>query len=135
MLAAREHSRAELRRKLLGRGGEPDDVEHLLDRLERDRLLDERRFAEQYVEGRRRRGFGPVRVRAELRERGVAGALIAELLEEDAEAWGQALRAAHSRKFGDGPPQDVHDLARRVRFLEYRGFAADQVRRLLRFED
>jgi regulatory protein len=135
MLAAREHGRAELRRKLLGKGGEARDVDALLDRLEGERLLDERRFVEQYVEGRRRRGFGPVRVRAELRERGVAGALIAELLEEDAEAWAEALRAAHSRKFGDGPPQDLRDLARRVRFLEYRGFAADRVRRLLRFED
>ncbi|MGD2081826.1 MAG: regulatory protein RecX, partial [Chromatiales bacterium] len=121
MLAAREHARAELRRKLLAKGGEAADVDVLLDRLEHDRLLDDRRFVEEYVDGRRRRGFGPVRVRAELRERGVAEALIAELLDEDGEGWAEALRAAHGRKFGNAPPADMRDLARRARFLEYRG--------------
>jgi len=135
LLAVREHSRAELRGKLLGRGADRDEVERLLGRLERERLLSDERFAGEYVEARRQRGFGPLRIRAELRERGVAEELIAGLLDEGDDAWAQAMHEAHDRRFGEGPPADLRDLARRGRFLAYRGFSGERVRRFLRFED
>jgi regulatory protein len=76
-----------------------------------------------------------LRIRAELRERGIAEGLTARLLDESDEAWTQALREAHDRKFGPGRPPDLRELARRVRFLEYRGFSGERVRRFLRFDD
>jgi regulatory protein len=132
LLSAREHSREELRRKLLARDGE--QLDGLLDRLERRGYLSDERFAREYIDGRRRRGFGPVRIRAELRERGVSEAVIAGLLDESDAEWEAALRDAYQRKFGVDSSKDLRALARRTRFLEYRGFSPEQVRRFLRLD-
>jgi regulatory protein len=107
----------------------------MLDRLEGQGYLSDERFALEYVEGRRRRGFGPVRIRSELRERGVSEALLAGLLDEADDRWEAALGEAHRRKFGPEGPKDLRELARRARFLEYRGFSPERIHRFLRLDD
>ena len=107
----------------------------MLDALSRQRLLSDERFAEQYLNYRRQRGYGPLRIRAELRERGVDEALIETYLDEGDEDWMACLRQAHDKKYGDTLPQDFKEQARRSRFLIYRGFSGEQVRRLLRQDD
>ena len=71
LLADREHSRLELRRKLLARDYDPLVVEEALRSLERQGLLSDERFTEQYINVLKRKGFGPLRMRALLRERGI----------------------------------------------------------------
>jgi len=134
-LTAREHSREELRRKLVARGADREVLEPLLDRLEGQGYLSDERFVRGYVEGRRRRGFGPVRIRAELRERGVSEALLVGLLDEADDRWEAVLSEAHRRKFGPEGPKDLRELARRARFLEYRGFSPERIHRFLRPDD
>jgi regulatory protein len=131
LLAGREHARSELRRKLLARGQEADVVDAVLDDLTRRGLQSDARFAEQYVAARAARGYGPVKIRAELRERGLDDALIEEHLDERDAVWRQRLEAAARKRFGAGAPADYADRARRARFLEYRGFGADLIRRTL----
>ncbi len=131
LLAGREHSRSELRSKLCARAFDPDSVDAVLDGLVASGLLSDARFAEQFVMSRRRRGLGPIRIRAELLQRGVDLPLIARWLDEDAEGWLDQLREVYHEKFGSTYSQDPQEIARRARFLQYRGFHREQVRRFL----
>jgi len=135
LLASREHSRFELRNKLLRRGYSTDEVEQALDSLVADGLQSDERYAEQYVELRRAKGYGPLRVRAELRERGVADGLIDLIVDEHDPVWYETLRRVHDKKYGAVAPASMKERAARSRFLGYRGFSGGQVRRLLGEED
>ncbi len=103
----------------------------MLDDLARRGLQSDARFTEQYVASRAARGYGPVRIRAELRERGLADSTIHEHLDERDPIWRERLDAAARKRFGARPPADYADRARRARFLEYRGFGAELIRRAL----
>lgn len=135
MLASREHSASELRIKLLKRGFEAESVERVLAGLADRNLLSEARFVEDYVDARMRKGFGPLRIHAELRERGVDDRLIGSQLDRDEEIWMALLNEVYNKKFGEHPASGRAELARRARFLEYRGFTAEQVSRFLREDD
>ena len=128
LLASREHSRAELRRKLCAKSYNGEIVDQVLDDLIRQHLLSDERFTEQYLSSRQRRGFGPVRIKGELRERGVKAELISSYLNVQDESWIETLRLTHDKKFGVESPSDIKEKARRVRFLEYRGFTGEQIK-------
>jgi regulatory protein len=135
LLAAREHSACELGRKLAARGYDATLVAPLLDDLARAGLLSDERFAQLYAEQRLAKGYGPLRLRAELRAKGVAAALIDACLRRDEADWMAALRRAHDKKYGPELPAQRLEAGRRARFLEYRGFTAAQVARLLNLDD
>ncbi len=135
LLATREHSRRELGRKLRARGFASDAVDAVLARLTASGALDESRLAEIYVAERMRKGFGPLRIRAELSEKGLPNALIDPHLDGQAGEWPKLLAAAHDRRFGSSVPSDRADYTRRGRFLEQRGFPAEMIRRYLRWND
>ncbi|WP_420870453.1 regulatory protein RecX [Marichromatium gracile] len=135
LLAMREHSRLELSRKLVSRGFEVAALAPVLDRLEAEGALDESRLVERYVAERVEKGFGPLRIQAELNDKGVADTLIEPQLRHLREAWPEHLAALHARRFGDAPPADRASYAKRARFLTRRGFPTDMVRRLLRWND
>ncbi len=131
LLARREHSRLELRRKLLARS-HPDTVaDEVLNSLERERLLDEGRFVEQFVNSRVSRGQGPARIRAQLMQRGIGGALIDAGLREGEHDWIALAAAARGKRFGPVPPGDFKERARQARFLRARGFEYGQIQAAL----
>ena len=131
LLTVREQSRHELRRKLKSRRADPDLVDSVLDDLERRGLLSDERFTEAYVGQRSRKGYGPLRIRAELSERGIGHEIAAHWLDEGPYDWGEVLTQAAVRKFGETPVVDMRALAKRGRFLEQRGFPLSLVRRYL----
>ncbi len=131
LLAGREHSRHELRGKLLSRGADAEDAERILDQLEAQGYLSDERFLEQYVEVRIRKGFGPLRIRAELQERGLDDALISEQLRESDSLWFEQMCDVARRKFGDLASDDRKQQTKIARFLEYRGFPPSLIRSLL----
>lgn len=131
LLAQREHSHRELSRKLHARKLDPALIEPLLERLEAEGALDEARLTGHYVAERAEKGFGPLRIRAELREKGVSDALIESELDQWRERWPDQLARVHDRRFGPARAQDRAEMARRGRFLEQRGFPTDLIRRLL----
>jgi regulatory protein len=135
LLATREHSRRELARKLGARGFDPALVDGVMDRLIRAGALDESRLAEHYVAERSGKGFGPLRIRAELWEKGLAEDLFDPYLDALEADWPDYLAAAYERRFGPGQPVDRADYARRARFLEQRGFPPEMIRRYLRWND
>jgi regulatory protein len=139
LLANREHSRLELMRKLVVRGFDSADIDPVLDRLTADGSLDESRLAERYVAERADKGFGPLRIRRELKDKGLSDSAIEPHLAPMAGDWPARLAAVHDRRFGPALPSDAPDdrgeLARRVRFLEQRGFPSETIRRFLRWND
>jgi regulatory protein len=132
-LARREHSRAELARKLAPHAGSAAELERLLDDLQARRLLSDRRFAEVLVRSRGDR-FGAVRVRQELAARGVGAALAREAVGPLAHSEFERAKAVWQRKFG-AAAADLHERARQMRFLARRGFAADVIRRVVGLRD
>ncbi len=131
MLANREHSREELRRKLASKAQEGDDVEAVLDRMQESGFQSDERFAESFVRSRGGR-FGAGRLRRELQDRGVDAGLVLEVL--DSTLSGDELeraRAIWARKFGQ-IPRDRKEWARQARFMQARGFAPDVIRKLLK---
>jgi len=135
LLGNREHSRAELTRKLEARGYERPDIAQVLDALAEERLLSDERMAHAYVAERLRKGFGPLAVRQELRRRGIADTLIEPHLNRSSGEWLQHMAEVAEKKFGSGRARDRKELARRARFLEYRGFPAELIARFLRGDD
>ena len=131
LLAAREHSRAELQRKLHAKGFDAAGIESVLDDLQARRLLSDERFTEQYIAMRVRKGFGPLRIRAELGERGVSAKLVARQLDEADVDWRSQARRLRDARFGDQMPADRKAVARQARFLSQRGFPDSLVRDLL----
>ena len=135
LLARREHSRQELRDKLLTRGFEDDEITPALQTLSREGLLSDERFTESFIHSRAERGSGPVKIRAELRQRGVADDLITAWLDERDHVWLERAEAVRRKKFGSALPVEYKEKARQMRFLQYRGFTPEQTRRVLRDDD
>jgi regulatory protein len=131
LLAGRDFGRAELARRLERRGYPSGVVSGVVDGLVAERLLSESRFVEQFVRQHAGRGHGPARIRAELRERGVADAEIDAGLDAAAEDWVARAREVRRRRFGVSPPGDYAERARQARFLQYRGFSNEQIRAAL----
>ena len=129
-LARREHSRAELRRKLVAHAESAGQLDGLLDDLEGKKLLSDRRFTEVMARSRGAR-FGAARVKQELRARGVADALVREAVGDLSQTELQRARQVWRRKF-DAPPADAAERARQMRFLAQRGFSAEVIRRVVR---
>ena len=130
LLARREHARLELRRKLMQRDFPADEVDAALDRLEADGLLSDERFAEVFVRQRAGRGYGPLRIRQELRERGVDDGVIAAALAPWAEQWLAVAARQHEKHFGR-QPEDAKERARQQRHLQSRGFGFDIIKEVI----
>ncbi|MGG5282988.1 recombination regulator RecX [Pseudomonas viridiflava] len=131
LLARREHGRVELTRKLRQRGASPEHIEAALDRLIEEGLLSESRYLESFVSYRSRSGYGPVRIREELSQRGLQRADIEQALRECGVDWQEKLQETWQRKFAGRMPADARERAQQGRFLSYRGFPLDMIGRLL----
>jgi regulatory protein len=132
-LARRDHASEDLRRKLLEKGYDAVVVEPLLDALRAAKLLDDRRYTQNFVAYHAARGLGPLRVRAELRRHGLEGTLIEECLDAFPD-WIVHLRQVQQKKFGAKLPSIYADKQRQARFLGYRGFTSAQIRTALGFD-
>lgn len=132
-LARREHSRAELAKKLAAYG-EQEEIESVLNSLQEAKLLSDQRFAAAFVRSRAER-FGAGRLRQELRQRGVEDNLVEqELGAGDMASEIERARVVWQKKF-DGQPLDAREWAKQARFLQGRGFSGDVIRRVLKEAD
>jgi len=98
-------------------------------------LLSNARYAESFIHSRYQRGQGPQKIRAELRERGVDEALIDAGLETYASHWQELLEQVRLKRFGPARPDDFRERSRQMRFLQQRGFTAEQIDALFRSRD
>lgn len=128
LLARREHSAAELRRKLLERGLAEGEVDAALATLAACRWQSDGRFAESLVRRRLESGYGPRLIEAELARHGIDRDAAAALLA--GEDWNQRALAALGRRAARGPG-DPAGLRRLAAFLERRGYPAAAIRAAL----
>ncbi|MGH8321380.1 MAG: regulatory protein RecX [Gammaproteobacteria bacterium] len=133
LLARREHSTQELTAKLTTRGYEPHAVAAVIEALAARNLLSDARFVEEFVASRAGRGSGPVKIRDELRRRGVDETLVETTLVEYHDQWLVNAAAVRRKRFG-ASPRDYAERARQARFLQQRGFTAEQIRQVLKGE-
>jgi len=131
LLARREHSRYELALKLRQRRIEDNLIDMVLDEYEHEGWLDDNRFADVYARQRMDVGYGPLRILAELQQRGVhrSPECLDETTEED---WCLRAIRLRAKRFGLGRlNDDLPEKMRQARFLSGRGFSASQVERAL----
>ena len=126
-LARREYGQTELAKKLADKGYKRSVVEDELQRLTDEGLQSDTRFAESFVQSRINQGKGPVRIRADLGQRGIRDGIIDGALETAACDWYELAREERVKKFGASLPEDFKEKARQMRFLQYRGFEQDHI--------
>lgn len=132
MLGRREHTALELRHKLSRRGFIAEQIEAVLQGLIEEGLLNEARYAEVYTHTRVDKGYGPLRIRRELQERGVPEAIISANLAGLDDLWMTHLSRLYRKRFGKTPPKEMAERARQMRFLRHRGYTLEQINDLFR---
>ncbi len=135
LLARREHTRVELKRKLLKRFDDAELIDEQLARLVDENLQSDARYAESFVRQRFDRGHGPLRIRQEMRQRGIQDDEIESAMLADEFDWHESAQRVLERKFGPAPPADIKEKARRVRFMQYRGFSAEHYQQWFCWDD
>jgi regulatory protein len=158
LLARREHSYKELLTKLARRFDDTDLIEQELGKLAEADLQSDRRFCEVFVRSKCQQGQGPQRIGLELKQRGINEALIRELLWDADIDWYELLQQLYDRRFlqratqkdsSQDPEQDQprdhqdyqhnqqrkaaeqKERAKRIRFLQYRGFGFELIRQVM----
>lgn len=134
LLARREYSRRELQQRLARSGHDRDEIEAALDRLDADRYQDDGRFGEMLVRNRIGQGYGPRRIRAELRTHGLAESEVNALLGAADADWRELAAGQLRRRYGGRSPVDYAERAKRAQFLLRRGFDASTVNHVTRAE-
>ncbi len=126
-LARREHGRQELLTKLTKFGFDANVADDAIAQLIDDGLQSDQRYVEAFIQSRIQQGKGPVKVRADLRERGIKDGLIDSGLAAAGQDWNALAREVWGKKFGPDQPVGFKEKARQMRFLQSRGFDAGQI--------
>ncbi|MEQ1440492.1 regulatory protein RecX [Fontimonas sp. SYSU GA230001] len=134
LLSRREHSAAELKYKLGRRGHEEGQAQEIVERLGTAGWQSDARYAEMLLRNRADRGYGPLRVRAELEAARVADAIIRAAFEAADVDWDARACAVHARRFGQ-PPQSAAEWQKQYRYLAARGFESGQIRTALKRDE
>jgi regulatory protein len=129
MLARRDHSRAELARKLAPHAESAEAVEAVLDDLAASKLLSDERYAEARA-GSLARKFGASRIAHELRRQGVAAETVSQATAAARATEFDRAREAWRKRFGAVAP-DAAGRARQMRFLQSRGFSFEVIRKVV----
>lgn len=129
LLSQRDHTRAELERKLGPLETQPGELAGVLDELERKGFIHEQRVVDSHL-NRRATKLGASRLRQELLAKGVSPQAVQEALSTLGGSETQRAQDVWARKFGQ-PPATPQDRAKHARFLMSRGFSAEVVKRVL----
>jgi regulatory protein len=133
LLAGREHSRAELERKLAAHEVEPGELARALDELQAKGFINEQRVLESVLYRRASR-LGASRVKQELQAKGLSAEAVAQAVAGLQATEVDRAREVWRKKFGE-PASDAAGRAKQMRFLASRGFSPEAIRRVVRGED
>ncbi|EIX9304548.1 recombination regulator RecX [Klebsiella pneumoniae] len=142
ILAMRDHSEQELRRKLVApvmskNGPEaldatPDELEQVVAWCIENRYLDDNRFVGQFIASRSRKGYGPARIRQELSQKGIARQVVDQAMRECDIDWVSLAREQAQRKYGEPLPSAFTGKVKVQRFLLYRGYLMEDIQEIWR---
>ena len=133
LLAQREHSRAELQRKLAAHEETPGELAQALDELQAKGFIDEQRVIESVIHRRAAR-LGASRVKQELQAKGLPVEAVAQAVGELRGSEVERAREVWRKKFGR-MPADAAERAKQMRFLSARGFGGEAIRRVVAGSD
>jgi regulatory protein len=129
LLAGREHSRAELEKKLAPHEEEPGELQRSLDELQAKGFISDQRVVESVIHRRAAR-LGAGRVKQELQAKGISADVMAQALDGLRGTEVQRAREVWRKKFGEAVT-DPAGRAKQMRFLASRGFGAEAIRRVV----
>lgn len=149
ILGQRDHSRAELARKLRQSAQRaawaqkkepeiiPDDLlEQVLDWCQESGWLNDERFTERFIQSRSRKGLGSQRVRLELAQKGIDRESIDLAMEETEVDWAARAAQMAERKYGHPLPTEWKEKAKVLRYLQSKGFKSEDIQSVFRnFDD
>ncbi len=128
LLARREHTRKELARSLRRQfSSMSETIEEELGKLREEGLQSDIRMAEALIRSRVSRGQGPVRIKAELRSKGLDDSEIQVALEAGEVDWFELVTQVSRKRYGEAPPSSFKERAKRSRFLQQRGFSFEHI--------
>ena len=130
LLARREHSHRELLGKLALRGYLKNEAEPVIAEMTEHGWQNDLRFAECYARQRIAKGYGPIRIRYELQERGIEDFNLDGMATEEAGGWLKLLIAVYQKKYGSQQTITPAEWQKRSRYLFQRGFGAIMIKSL-----
>ena len=126
-LSYREHSELELSNKLIKKGFESSLAHKVIDRLVAKNLVNNARFADAYVNARKRKGFGPKKIFFELKQRGIQENISDKALFNDSNDWQTLAINVFSKKFTNGVSSDLKEKSKQQNFMIGRGFRFQEI--------
>jgi regulatory protein len=127
LLARREHSQKELLNKLLLKGFDKEETLAVIEELAWQGWQSDARYAESYARYRIQKGYGPISVVYDLRQNGVDGINLENIVQKTAGSWMDLLEQVYNKKFNHDPLMDYKEWAKRSRFLMQRGFPGTMI--------
>ena len=127
LLGMREHSTQEMLAKLNAKSESTDVVLAVIDELHENDYLSDERFAQSYVRSRTNRGFGPVKIKTELKSKGISNRLVDDYLDSNSPQWFDVAREQYEKKYSSVNVKDYKEWTKRARFLQGRGFTMEHI--------
>ena len=127
LLSLREHSRQELFAKLNSKEPNVDLVDEVMRFLSENEYVSDPRFTEAFVRAKANKGQGPIKIRAQLKQKGVKDQVIQEYLDVQSGKWFDIAQTEYDKKYGELSVTDYNDWSKRARFLQGRGFTMDHI--------
>ena len=132
LLSRREHTQAELRQKLQRKAFSSEEIDQTLSDLTAEGLQSDAVFAERYLQLRHQKGYGPLRIRQELKQKGVSAEAIEAAFDAAEIDWRDSLQQLYDSRFVVSDAIDYPQKMKQARFLQNRGFSPESVMRLFR---
>jgi regulatory protein len=130
-LSRREYARKELLQKLQQKGFSTSQINPILDELENENLLSDERYIGSFIRIRRFKGYGPLKICAELGKRGIDHNRVRANEEWQESLWQESAKVTRMKRFGEAIPKEKQMRLQQARFLQQRGFTSDQIRAAL----
>jgi regulatory protein len=134
-LARQEYSRSQLRERLAKRCENLALIESVLGYLVEEGYQSDLRFAESYIRAKSDQGQGAKKIAFDLGRKGISKSLISELLENRPDDPKQVALDYLKRKYGEVPPADMKEKAKRFRHMAGRGFGYDEIEYAFRYQN
>lgn len=128
MLGRREFSCKQLTTRLVTKGCAVDVATDVVAELAAQNLVSDERLIESVLRVRMAKGAGPLRIRQELKEKGISDSLISKWLDVNHWQWAEVINRVRQKKFGGESPKTQQQRGKQTRFLLSRGFTYDQIR-------
>ena len=125
LLSRREHSRVELESKLANKGFPEEQIAQAMVQLLENDLQSDQRYLEDFVRSRLLKGSGPLKIAHELRQRGIAEGELHSYLESQHIDWLEVATATYQKKYRQEEEIEPRERAKRVRFMQSKGFPSD----------